>query len=232
MVTVSPPHRLFVLSLMMSLWVVLLMPDRGRAQGSQVQAWLSCFKEIHRVDPTAVTRPYECQTGAVPLEVVVRSPGTFGPEVVQTLLDELVKVGLTTDSDPVQIAVCQALHGASRVRDGEGGPLVPNTVPRLEELFFSGRPVLREFCIGIARNKADGPGMIEFLKRVVSEVDAPDAKATSPASYGAVEQLEALGAAGLSALRELAGGDRIPHPRARWLAERALDRCPYDRWRY
>jgi len=231
MVDESPALRLFFLSLKLCLAVVLLAPEQGRAQGAPIHPSLSCFQEIHRADPTAVAREYECPTGAVPLEVIARSPDAFGPEVVQSLLDEVVRVGLTTDSDQVQIAVCQTLHGASRVRDREGGPRVPNAVARLEELFFSGRPMLRQFCIGLARNKADGPRMIEFLTRVVSEADAPDADARWPASYRAVEELGTLGAEGHRALRELVDGNRVPHPRARWLAERVLDRRPDDRWR-
>jgi hypothetical protein len=210
------------------LWVALsaLVPLGLGAQDADVQASIACFKEVHAADDMAVARSYQCPSGAVPAEVFARGPEHYGHEAVQSLLDELVHVGLTTDSDQVQVAVCQALHGASRVRDGHGGPRVPGVVERLEALFFSGRAILRVFCVGVARNKADRLRMIEFLKRIASEENAPDAHTQWPASYRALESLETLGAEGRAAIQELVATEAIHSGRARWLADRILERGP------
>jgi hypothetical protein len=226
MLTESISTSLFLCTLYLGLGMGLLVPRDAGAQDADIEASSACFEEVHRSDALAVSQMYRCPSGAVPMEVLIRSPEVYGPGSVQSALDRLVEIGLTTDSDQIQVAVCQALHRVSALKDGEGRPRVEGIVERLEDLFFSGRPMFRVFCVGAARNKADRPRMIEFLKRIASEQDAPDVENRFPASYRAIEELDVMGAEGRAAIQELLATDAIPSGRARWRAERALERGP------
>lgn len=201
-----------------------LMPQGVGGQEVDLEASLRCFEEFHRSGEHPVSRRSQCPSRAVPIEPLVRSAHHFGIEVVQEALDRLVEMAYATDSPRVQKAVCTALKRAG-LRSGR--VTVEGVVERLEGLFFDLPPVTRLWCLSLTPYyQADRTRMIEFLRRVATEPDPPDADWREPASSWAVNGLGTLGAEGRAAIAEILANRTIATGRAEQQAERILERPP------
>ncbi len=203
-----------------------LLSGTADAQTVDLAESLRCFEEVHRGGDHIVTVQYRCPSGAVPIEGIVTSPHRFGHPIVQEALDRLVVLALSSDDEHLQAAACHALHRAGATREIGGEVRVPGVVHRLEELYFSGRSALRRSCLGVPRTQADRPRMIEFLKRIATEADPPDAGSMWPASLEAINALEAFGEEGRAVIAELVAAGSISTYPARVRAEQVLLRPP------
>ncbi len=196
------------------------------AQVVDLEASLRCFEAVHLDRDHITGQPYRCPSRAMTMEPLVQSPDHVGDETVQAGLNLLVDLAHRTTQDKVKAGVCSALSSAANRKDDAGGPRVPGVVERLEGLYFSGDATLRHWCLGVAHTKADRPRMIEFLKRIATEPDPPDAGSMWPASLQAIEGLESLGEEGRAVIAELVAAGSISTYPARIRAEHLLGRPP------
>ncbi len=201
-------YSLFAGSLALGLLAQPLIPSPSLAQekDAPAQAGLQCFDQMQRLDQ----RICSSLKGEVVMAVVLEWR-RYRPVVVDSILDGLERLALTSDNQRVRIAAAIWLG-----TPGEMDPPRPGIVDRLSRVYRTcDDQAVRRALVGPAFSQRDTAAALQFLEMVARDDRPEDRGSDEPPARGAVQYLARLGPRGRAVLERLQREGGVKNPVAR-----------------